>query len=275
MLRAVFASIAPRGLVNPVVERIWLSETIRAGSGVEWRLPTGRAELLFNLGPDEFQVLGRDGVPRRYSGAVVAGPSARPFALDVAQQGRVLGVVFRPGAARAVLGVPMHEIAGQHVSLSDLWGGVASSLQERLLRSAGAEARLAEAERILAGRLETSSGASHPLVGSAMVELSRNLTRESGHVADRLGFTRRRVEQVFRADVGMAPDVFRRLARFRATLCLIDRAASVGWAGFALERGYCDQAHLIREFRAHAAVSPATYVRLRGPAINHVPAPTC
>jgi AraC-like DNA-binding protein len=33
------------------------------------------------------------------------------------------------------------------------------------------------------------------------------------------------------------------------------------WAGLAAEWGYADQAHLIREFRAMAGVTPADYVR--------------
>jgi AraC-like DNA-binding protein len=33
------------------------------------------------------------------------------------------------------------------------------------------------------------------------------------------------------------------------------------WAGLAADWGYADQAHLIREFRAMAGVTPADYAR--------------
>jgi methylphosphotriester-DNA--protein-cysteine methyltransferase len=81
------------------------------------------------------------------------------------------------------------------------------------------------------------------------------------------------VQQVFRAEVGLSPKAYQRLARFRATLTSIDAAAGLGWPAFAAERGYYDQAHLIREFRAHAGLSPTTYLQRRGEQLNHVPLP--
>ena len=39
------------------------------------------------------------------------------------------------------------------------------------------------------------------------------------------------------------------------------RGGSLDWAGLAADRGYADQAHLIREFRAMAGVTPADYAR--------------
>ena len=71
--------------------------------------------------------------------------------------------------------------------------------------------------------------------------------------------------------MGLTPRGFQRLARFRSALAGIDGAAGLGWAAFALEHGYCDQSHLIREFREHAGLTPPEYVRQRGPALNHVP----
>ncbi|MFK7984936.1 MAG: hypothetical protein AB8I08_02820 [Sandaracinaceae bacterium] len=42
------------------------------------------------------------------------------------------------------------------------------------------------------------------------------------------------------------------------------------WAGLAIEHGYADQAHMIREFRRFASVTPTAY-RARGPGqANHL-----
>lgn len=271
MFATVFASVQPGGPLGLLVERIWEARGPAGGTGTEWRLPTGRAEMVFNLAEDRVDLTDRAG-SRVDWGSVVVGPSARPFALGVAQQRHVLGVVFRPGAARAVLGVPMREIVERRVALSDLWGTIAERWHDRVAGLPRAQDRLIEMQRLLGDRVLATGQAAHPLVRPAIAALAEEPSRDAVDVADRLGFTRRRVEQVFRADVGLSPDACRRLARFRATLALIDRAADIGWGRYALERGYCDQSHLIRQFKAHAVVSPDAYMRLRGPEINHIPA---
>jgi AraC-like DNA-binding protein len=204
---------------------------------------------------------------------LVTGPSARPFLLGAAQRRHVLGVVFHPAAARGVLRVPMREIAGRHVPLCDLWGHAATEARDRVLAVSGVERRLCELERILRARLTAERGAPHPVARAAVSSLSSLHRREPGRLENRLGLSRRRVEQLFQIEVGLAPDAYRRLARFRAALENVDRAEQVGWARFALELGYCDQSHLIRAFQAHAGISPELYLRRRGAELNHLRVP--
>jgi AraC-like DNA-binding protein len=265
-------STTPRGRLGELIDSIWLHDVPVTRSGRERRLPTGRVELVVNLHEDRFSLGYGPGRQEEYPGAVVAGPFARPYALDVAQQNRVLGVVFKPGAARPLLGVPLHELAGRHVALADVWGHEAVELRERVLEATGPRERLSEVERVLRRRLTGAVVATHPLAVEAIARIARAPVRYGvAQLSDRLGWTPRRLQQVFRAEVGLTPRAFQRLARFRSTLEGIDGAAEVGWARFALEHGYCDQSHLIREFGEHAGLSPSAYLRLRGPALNHVP----
>jgi methylphosphotriester-DNA--protein-cysteine methyltransferase len=90
-------------------------------------------------------------------------------------------------------------------------------------------------------------------------------------LGEALGLSARRLEQVFRTEVGLTPKAYQRLHRFRQALVRIDRAAEIGWARFALERGYYDQSHFVGEFRAHSGLTPSEYVASRGTELNHVP----
>jgi methylphosphotriester-DNA--protein-cysteine methyltransferase len=132
------------------------------------------------------------------------------------------------------------------------------------------EAKLAAAARVLAGRV---SGTPHPVVGRAAAQLAAAPEHcRIAPLSDQLGLSTRRLEQLFRTEVGMTPKAFQRLQRFRRTLARIEDAQRIGWAGFALERGYYDQAHLIGEFSANSGLTPPQYVASRaGPFANHVP----
>jgi AraC-like DNA-binding protein len=268
----MFTSMTPRGLLGEFVQSIWLHDDEARGRRVDLRLPTGTVELVFSLSEDCFWLPDDTGVRRGFPGAVVAGPYRRAYALETAQQSHVLGVVFRPGRARVLIGASLHELADRHVALEDLWGASAKVVRERLLAAPDGAARLLACESALRERLARSGDVAHPLAAAWTAYVSRAPERHGiVQLGERLGWTVRRLEQVFRADVGLTPKAYQRLQRFRSALVGIDGAARVGWSAFALERGYYDQAHLIREFRAHCGLSPTAYLRRRGEQLNHVP----
>lgn len=270
----MFTSIAPSGLTGTYVTSIWLFEGESAAPRAELRLPTGEVELMFNVGEDRSWV--SDDVTRRqtYPDAVVAGPYQRAYMLGTAKQSHVVGVVFRPGGARPVVDVPLHELRERHVALEDLWGRAANRLHEQLLAAPDVATRLRMVESALHERLTHATHVAHPLAAVATAHLSGAPARHGvSHLGERLGCTPRRMEQVFRADVGLSPKAYQRLQRFRSTLTDIDDVTQLGWSAFALKHGYYDQAHLIREFRAHCGIAPTAYLQRRGDQLNHVPLP--
>ncbi len=269
----MFTSLTPGGLTGEFVASIWLHEGDSPAHRAELRLPTGAVELLINLREDRFS-LSDGGVRHAYSGALVAGPYRRAYMLDTAQQSHVLGVVFRSGGARPLVNAPLHELRDRHVALEDLWGSSADRVRERALAAPDALTRLRTVESALRDRLAHSAEAAHPLAAAATAWLSGAPGRHGvAELAERVGLTQRRVEQVFRTDVGLSPKAYQRLRRFRSALASIDDAARLGWPAFAMRHGYYDQAHFIRDFRAHCGLSPTTYLQRRGQQLNHVPLP--
>jgi AraC-like DNA-binding protein len=268
----MLTSMTPRGLLGEFVTSIWLYDGEARKRSADLRLPTGTVELVFGLREDCFWLPDAAGVLRGFPGAVVAGPYRHAYVLDGAEQSHVLGVVLRPGRARVLIGAPLHELVDRHVALEDLWGASAQVMRERLLAAPDAATRLLACESALRERLARSGEVAHPLAAVGTACVSRAPGRHGVvQLGERLGCTVRRLEQVFRADVGLTPKAYQRLQRFRSALVGIDGAARVGWPAFALERGYYDQAHLIREFRAHCGLSPTAYLQRRGQQLNHVP----
>jgi methylphosphotriester-DNA--protein-cysteine methyltransferase len=78
---------------------------------------------------------------------------------------------------------------------------------------------------------------------------------------------RRRCQAV----VGYGPKTLQRVLRFRRFVSRIDAGPPAGraahdLAALAADAGYADQAHLTRECRALAGLTPAALARQRGPA---------
>jgi transcriptional regulator GlxA family with amidase domain len=81
-------------------------------------------------------------------------------------------------------------------------------------------------------------------------------TRE---VARQVGLSQRRFITVFKQEIGITPKLFSRVRRFQRALVLIRRSAVPSWPALALECGYCDQSHMIRDFLAFSGFSPTEY----------------
>lgn len=84
-----------------------------------------------------------------------------------------------------------------------------------------------------------------------------------GRLAAELGMSRRYLSGRFAAQLGLSPKTVARQLRFARMRRSIEAGCAVGgvsWARMAVEGGYADQSHLVREFRALAGVTPTEYV---------------
>ncbi len=96
--------------------------------------------------------------------------------------------------------------------------------------------------------------------GWAIGQLARPDT-EVGAIAAELGWSRRRLIDRCRQVLGITPKVFARIARYQRVLANLDDGGS--WAGRAIEAGYFDQSHMIRDFSAFTGLPPASYLEER------------
>ena len=84
-------------------------------------------------------------------------------------------------------------------------------------------------------------------------------------IAERTGLPHRRLQRIFARELGLAPRAYLRLLRFRGALQDVQRGTDT-LADTAAARGYADQAHMARDFRALAGMPPSdARTRARGP----------
>jgi AraC-like DNA-binding protein len=181
--------------------------------------------------------------------------SARRYTY-VGPTGSVL-VRFTPQGA-ACLGVPLSELSGQSVALTELLEPArVTELSERLHAAAEDSTRVALVEELL---LELPF-ARDPLVSRALSRLtSPDDPAAVARVARELGLSERQLERRFVAKIGIAPKRYARLWRFQRAVGMAGSASSLG--ALAQAAGYYDQAHFIRDFRGFVGVSPREYLRL-------------
>jgi transcriptional regulator GlxA family with amidase domain len=80
-------------------------------------------------------------------------------------------------------------------------------------------------------------------------------------LAERLGLSRRTLERVFRRCVGVSPKWVLTRQRLQEAAERLAKGEALDCGRLALELGYFDQAHFIKDFRAFVGRSPVEYAR--------------
>jgi AraC-like DNA-binding protein len=241
-------------------------------AGRERVLPNGTMTLMVNLDQDEFRTYHGSGAGevRRAGGAVLGGAEARAVVIDTEEQRCGMAVEFRFGGAAPFFAVPFGETTNRLVDLADLWGRDGAVLRERLLETRSPRRRLAVLERALLGHLD-GFARPDPAIGHAVAALERGrLVRE---VCDDLGLLPRRFTRRFRDRTGLTPKLFARVRRLQRVVAAVEPGHPADWATIAADHGYCDQAHLIDDFRDIAGITPGAYRPRSAGERNHLPLP--
>jgi len=269
-----YDSHVPGPPLDAFVENLWSLSDAPAHTR-EQILPSGTLELVINLQEDEFRIYdaAEGGPPQRFRGAMVSGAYSRPFVIDTQAHASIIGVHFAPGGALPFLGAPPGHLADAHLELETLWPAQASELRERLCSTPTTAMRFRILEEALLARLRQPF-THHGAVRAALDHIARPGVPVAA-IAERVGLSHRRLIQIFTAEVGVAPKLFGRLQRFQRAMSVVQHVPVVGWAKLALNCGYCDQSHLIRDFREFSGFSPADLFRLRNDRVkvNHVALP--
>ena len=191
---------------------------------------------------------------------MLTGPRTEPQKTRVRGGDRVWGSIFWPGAAPSLLGVDVKALrSGQIPARFVLGDDVTEMLKERftLMESEEDAAELLDA--VLLDRLPPS----RPLDEKIMLAVFRLL--QSGgevavsEVAAAIGLSPRQMRRRFRREVGLSPKQLARIQRLRSSAVEAVFAQDEPWVTIAANRGYSDQAHLIREFRGLLGVTPSGF----------------
>lgn len=240
------------------VECIWLAESdATEPRAIERILPDGCLELIVHLG-DPFFRWSSPRVRERQPRAFVIGQITRFLLLEPGGPVRTLGIRFRPGGAGPFLGLPVHELTDQAVPLADVMGVAGHRLQERLREARDERALVDVVFSFLAGLLARGSASDGRVRAVVREIVCAGGEERVATLADRVGWSPRQLERCFRSAVGLSPKAFSRIMRFQSALRGLSASPRPAWVAVALESGYFDQAHLIRDFRQLAGVSPGS-----------------
>src|SRR5579863_10535429 len=164
-----YARYVPGQPLSGLIACFWYWEGAPRTAAMDRLMPTGEASVIVNLRDDPLKVYDAEDLERgeTYGLAMLSGARTTPFVIPNEQQDRVFGIQFRAAGAFPFFRAPADEMENRGVELSDLWGGGAGELRERLLEAGSAAAMFRAAEAVLMERAARPFDP-HPAVSFAL-----------------------------------------------------------------------------------------------------------
>lgn len=224
-----------------LVDAYWINRPSAAAGAV---LPDGCIDLIYR---------GSAEGGRLFASALIE----RPVPISDAASAWFVGVRFRPAMARAILDIDPVDCR-DHAVPAQAIDAKFRALEERLLECASPEEAFAVLRRAVDARLVCGERAAAPLRAQEAVAL---LARggDVRAVAQRVGLSERSLHRELVRWSGLAPKSLARILRMQRCLAAL-RAGAMPLAMLALRLGYADQAHMTRELKALAGVTPRKVV---------------
>ncbi len=230
------------------------------------QVPHPAIVLILNFGP-RLEIVDPSGsVPPVRRGSFVAGLHDRPVTVTTpAGEQHGIQVNLTPLGAYQLFGLTMADIANQSVELEDLLGPSANPLIEQLRDSSDWDRSFDILETALIDRFADARTPSRGIAWawSKLVETGGAMSVRD--LAAGVGCSPRHLIEQFRDQIGLAPKTVARIVRFDRIARAVRDDDHPDWLELAHANGYYDQAHLIREFREFAGITPTAYLARRLP----------
>lgn len=257
-------SISPHPALRPYVRAFAQRAVDLSGPEVVQPMPACLEQIIeFEFGVFPEVVLEDGTALTTYQIVAVGSASDRAGQIRLRGGLQSFAVFFRPLGLWQLFGLPIGELANKHFDCADVIGPPITRLWSQMAEVSSFRKRVDLVEKYLLKRAE------HPAAISTMM-CAANYLFENGWgakvvvLANETNLSIRQFERRFSSEIGMAPKLFAKVARFQTALDARVTRQQRSWSSLAHEFGYYDQAHMIKDFRDLSGLSPAFLMECLG-----------
>lgn len=183
------------------------------------------------------------------------------FTRTLEGKGHVLGIKFRPGAFYAFFQKPVATFTDDMLPFKEVFDDDPERLEEELLCNENDELMVHRVEAFLLRHLPERDPRIEEINQIIHCIMHEKIILKVDDLVERFSYGKRTLQRLFRQYVGVSPKwVIQRYQLHEAAEQMVAGQAE-NWPTMALELGYFDQAHFIRDFKAIVGQSPAEYAR--------------
>lgn len=215
-----------------------------------------------------FFIKGRPSVVNPLTGEVDTAPPVSIFGqqstrcnVHLASEFLMFRVHFQPGVLCCLLKMPLHELGENYCDAELILRDDVREVSERLAAAGSYAQMVALVEAYLQRAIARVGPEVHPVDRIAARLIADPWHPSLDGLARWAGLSRRQFNRKFSERIGLAPKPYSRLVRFHHACRFKTAHPAFGWPAVALEFGYTDYQHMVRDFRDFTGTTPPAWLR--------------
>lgn len=251
----------PSEALQKYIKCIWTMEYegLLPPSENERILPDGYTEIIINFS-DKFKIAISGKNQQLLSNNFVSGPFSKYLHLSATGKVGLLGIRFWPGMMHTFFNLSMKELTNNYFDLNLIQKELSKELEFQVLSSKDFTERFTKVNGILFKYMVKNLTPPQQVVEAAIKAISES----HGLIAiedlcRHIGISTRQLQRLFDEKVGLTPKTFNRIIRFQSIFKELELNPTSNWLALALQCGYYDQAHFIKEFKEFSGMNPTSY----------------
>jgi AraC-like DNA-binding protein len=170
-------------------------------------------------------------------------------------------VHFEPGALFRLLNVPLNELDETYFDAELVLSSAVREVAERLAAARGFTEMVEVVEAFLSGRVERVRRDVHRVDRVVSCLAADPLNASLDKLARQACVSPRQLHRTFMERLGVGPKLYSRLVRFHRASLFKASHPSIAWPTIAVEFGYTDYQHMVRDFKQFANATPNLWLQ--------------
>lgn len=235
----------PDALLSPYIETYWISNGF-TGEGKSYKiLPDGCVDIIFSA--DKTQ-------DTFYAGII--GTMTTFLNVNYPDSLQMFGIRFKPTGITAFTRVPVEEFTDRNVELELVETLFCKSFCETLSEKQSTEEIIKHADNYLINRRPYLYQSDKQIIRAVdLIYLAKGQLTLSETASD-VCLCQRHFERKFKSSIGVSPKTFARIIRFKHALQSLRNHPHQDLLTIAVECGYYDHTHLIKDFKILSGNTP-------------------
>ena len=253
----IFKSAEPGSNFTQFIKSFWVVEDPQPSPQKRKIIPDGFPEIIIHY--KEPYKIKLHSKWETQTETLFAGQITSHFYLENTGASGMVGLKLMPTAAYQLFGVNMSSYVDRVVPLNEVCGDFFEAFRQEMKTGSSPDFRIKKAEQcfkyLIDNRTLHNVGAIKQAVDSILKH--KGMIKIEA-IAAELDFSFRHLQREFKRIVGLSPKFFSRITRFNYIFEIMKQENS-SWIGIALDSGYFDQSHFIKEFKAFTGEEPSNY----------------